>query len=96
MSDNSTIQIENNSSVSKTTETTQDDQTFNNFYSNSLIKNLDSTPKKQEKIFIYTTPEIKIKKELVMPSTPHKIKKEFNSNEFLEKGRNLLELFEAL
>ena len=96
MLDNSAIQQENSSSTSKTMETTQDDQNVNSFICNSPNKNFDSTQKKQDKVFIYATPAVKIKKELVMPSTPHKIKYEFNTNEIIEKGRNLLEIFEAL
>ena len=96
MSDQSITQQETNSSILKTTETTQNDKNLYNSLSNSSRKNLDSTPKKSEKNFIYETPAIKIKNELIMPSTPRKITKQFNSNDYLGKGRNLLELFEAL
>ena len=85
MSGQSIIRRGTDSSLLRTAETTQyDENTYN------------STPKKSEKIFIYETPAIKIKNELIMPSTPRKITKHFNSNVYLGKGRNLLELFEAL
>ena len=95
MSSNSAIHQEISLSI-KTTETTQDDYIFNNSHSNFRNKNMDFISKKREKLFIYTTPVIKRKKEVTMPSTPRKTKKQFNSNQYLKKGRNLLELFESL
>ena len=64
MSSNSTIHQEISLSI-KTTETTQDDYIFNNSHSNFRNKNMDFISKKREKLFIYTTPVIKRKKELL-------------------------------
>ena len=96
MSNEPKIQNKKESNKMNTIETTQDESAIIDSLEDSASKNTSVESKYKIHEFIFATPISKIKKEPIMPSTPHKIQSSFKYEEFIAKGRNLMEIFEFL
>ena len=90
------IQNEKSSKKMKTIDTTQEESVIDDYFQDSASKNLLVDSKSKHLEFIFATPVSKIKKEPIMPSTPRKRRRSFKYEEFITKGRNLMEIFEYL
>ena len=95
MSNEPKIQNDKDSNKMETIDTSQDDSTINDSPQSPLKKILTKSKSKYLN-FIFETPVSKIKNEPIMPYTPHKTKMPSKYGEFIEKGRNLMEIFEYL
>lgn len=96
MSNEPTIQKDSSFQRIRTTDTTQEDSFINNSIQMSSSKKKLSGKKKKTIEFIYATPAIKQNKELKMPPTPHKENNSRDFENFITKGKNLMEIFESL
>ena len=95
MSNEPKIQNDKESNKMETIDTTQDDSIINDS-PESPSKNILTKSKSKYLNFIFETPVSKIKNEPIMPSTPQKTQRTSKYEEFIEKGRNLMEIFEYL